>query len=223
MHEVIFKPIGVIRSPFLDVGGMPVQTMGAIGVKGTVEIRPDLEPGLKDLEGFSHIILIYCFHLSSGYSCHVIPFLDRTPRGVFSTRVPSRPNGIGLSVVKLTGIRGATLDIEELDVVDGTPLLDIKPYVPQFDHREVQAAGWFANRADKAAVVRSDRRFVYVPGKEAEFGSGAKASTSATTERKQEHIVMDSGSCATDRSGRIELPDGPVLCSPQADGKRSLD
>ncbi len=160
MNEIVFKPIGVIHSSFLEVEGTPVQTMGAIGVKGTVEMRPDLEPGLKDLEGFSHITLIYCFHLSNGYSCHVVPFLDRTPRGVFSTRVPSRPNGIGLSVVKLTGIKGAILDIEELDIVDGTPLLDIKPYVPQFDHREVQASGWFSNRADLAAVVRADRRFV---------------------------------------------------------------
>ncbi len=211
MDKVIFKPIGVIRSPFLDVEGMPVQPMGAVGVKGTIEIRADLEPALKDLAGFSHIMLIYWFHLSSGYSCHVVPFLDRTTRGVFSTRVPRRPNAIGLSVVKLTGIRGAILDIEEIDIVDGTPLLDIKPYVPQFDHREVQASGWFANRADKAAVVRSDRRFVDVLGKEAEFGAGAKASSSAMTERKQEPVVMDSGSCATDRGGQNELPDGPLF------------
>jgi len=120
MDEITIRPIGVIRSPFLDVEGMPIQPIGAVGVKGAIELRADFEPGLKDLEGFSHIMLIYWFHLSSGYSLHVLPFLDRTPRGVFSTRVPARPNGIGLSVVRLTGIRGTVLDIEEVDVVDGT-------------------------------------------------------------------------------------------------------
>jgi tRNA (adenine37-N6)-methyltransferase len=160
MDEIILKPIGVIHSPFLDVEGMPNQPMGATGVKGTIELNSDLELGLKDLDGFSHIMLIYFFHLSRGYSLHVLPFLDRTPRGVFSTRVPRRPNGIGLSVVRLRGIRGCLLDIEDVDVLDGTPLLDIKPFVPQFDNREVQKAGWFENRADNATTVRADRRFV---------------------------------------------------------------
>jgi tRNA-Thr(GGU) m(6)t(6)A37 methyltransferase TsaA len=160
MDEIILKPIGVIHSPFLDVEGMPIQPMGATGIHGTIELNSDLEPGLKDLDGFSHIMLIYFFHLSRGYSLHVLPFLDRTPRGVFSTRVPRRPNGIGLSVVRLRGIRGCLLDIEDVDVLDGTPLLDIKPFVPQFDNREVQKAGWFENRADNATTVRADRRFV---------------------------------------------------------------
>lgn len=163
MEEIIFKAIGVIRTPFLDVEGMPIQPIGAIGVKGVIELREDLALGLKDLEGFSHITLLYWFHLSKGYSLHVLPFLDRTPRGVFSTRVPRRPNGIGISVVRLTGVRGAFLDIEEVDVVDGTPLLDIKPYVPQFDHREAEKAGWFTKRADDAVVVRADRRFIDAP------------------------------------------------------------
>ena len=164
MDKIVFKPIGVIRSPFLDVEGMPVQPIGAQGVKGRVELNVELEPGLKDLGEFSHVMLIYCFHLSSGYSLHVLPFLDRTPRGVFATRVPRRPNSVGLSVVKLMGIRGSTIDVEDVDVVDGTPLLDIKPFVPQFDNREVQRAGWFATRADKATEVRADRRFIDASG-----------------------------------------------------------
>jgi tRNA (adenine37-N6)-methyltransferase len=163
MEEIVFRPIGVIRSPYLDVDGMPVQPMGAKGVKGRVELNEYLQPGLKDLEGFSHIVLIYYFHLSTGCSLHVLPFLDKTLRGVFATRVPRRPNGIGLSVVKLTGVRGSILDIEEVDVLDGTPLLDIKPFVPQFDNRDVQSAGWFTRRADSATVVRADRRFVRAP------------------------------------------------------------
>jgi tRNA (adenine37-N6)-methyltransferase len=223
MDDVVFKPIGVIRSPFLEVEGTPVQTMGGIGVKGTVEMRPDLEPGLKDLEGFSHIILIYCFHLSSGYSCHVVPFLDRTPRGVFSTRVPSRPNGVGLSVVKLTGIRGAILDIEELDIVDGTPLLDIKPYVPQFDNREVQAAGWFTNRADLAAVVRADGRFASVSSKESEFGSRVESSNGVTTCREQRPGVGESEACPTDAGPHDESSEEPFLCTNPADVERRLD
>ncbi len=163
MEEIVFRPIGVIRSPFLDVDGMPVQPMGAKGVKGRVELNEYLQPGLKDLEGFSHIVLIYYFHQSKGCSLHVLPFLDKTLRGVFATRVPRRPNGIGMSVVRLTGISGSILDIEEVDILDGTPLLDIKPFVPQFDNREVQSAGWFTRRADSATVVRADRRFVRAP------------------------------------------------------------
>jgi tRNA-Thr(GGU) m(6)t(6)A37 methyltransferase TsaA len=163
MNKAIFEPIGLIRSPFHDVEGMPVQTIGAQGVKGTIEMKPDLEPGLKDLDGFSHVVLLYYFHLSNGYSLHVLPFLDRTKRGVFSTRVPRRPNGIGLSVVRLTGITGSVLDIEDVDIVDATPLLDIKPFVPEFDNRVVQSAGWFEKRANDATVVRADRRFVCRP------------------------------------------------------------
>ncbi|MFH1116394.1 MAG: tRNA (N6-threonylcarbamoyladenosine(37)-N6)-methyltransferase TrmO [Pseudomonadota bacterium] len=160
MEHIVFKPIGVIRTPFTDVEGMPIQWMGAEGVKGEVVLNADLEAGLKDLDGFSHVMLFYYFHQSNGCSLHVVPFLDRTPRGVFATRVPRRPNGIGISVVRLTGIRGAVLDIEDVDILDGTPLLDIKPFVPQFDNREVQSAGWFTKRADNAVVVRADRRFV---------------------------------------------------------------
>jgi tRNA (adenine37-N6)-methyltransferase len=159
MPGIYMEPIGIVHSPFSDVEGMPIQPIGAQGVQGTVEIVPGLTPGLKDLDGFSHIILIYRFHASKGYSLHVKPFLDDTLRGVFATRVPRRPNGIGLSVVRLTGIEGATLFIEDVDILNGTPVLDIKPFIPMFDHREVQSVGWFAQRQEAAGHLKADRRF----------------------------------------------------------------
>jgi tRNA (adenine37-N6)-methyltransferase len=159
MEKIVYKPIGVIHSPFTDIEGMPIQPRGAVGVKGAIELDADLVPGLKDLEGFSHIILIYHLHLSAGYSLAPIPFLDETPRGIFATRSPKRPNPIGLSVVRLTGISDTTLTIEDVDVIDGTPLLDIKPFVPVLDNRETDRIGWFANVVHKASEMRSDRRF----------------------------------------------------------------
>ncbi|MCX5896123.1 MAG: tRNA (N6-threonylcarbamoyladenosine(37)-N6)-methyltransferase TrmO [Proteobacteria bacterium] len=159
MKEVRYKPIGIIHSPFKDIEGMPIQPSGAQGIAGTVEIEPAYADGLKDLEGFSHIILLYHFHLSKGYSLEVKPFLDDTSHGVFSTRAPARPNSIGISVVKLLKIAGCTLHIEEVDIVDGTPLLDIKPYVPEFDVREVEKIGWLSERVDKVSEIKSDERF----------------------------------------------------------------
>ncbi len=160
MQTVSFEPIGVVRSPFAQLDGMPIQPIGARGVKGSVELNPELEQGLKDLCKFSHIILLYYFHLSEGYSLHVVPFLDKFPRGVFSTRVPRRPNGIGLSIVTLLGVHGNVIEIGEVDIVDGTPLLDIKPFVPQFDNRSTANNGWYAQRVEDASELRSDKRFV---------------------------------------------------------------
>jgi tRNA (adenine37-N6)-methyltransferase len=159
MEKIRYTPIGVIHSPFTDIEGMPIQPSGAVGVKGTVELDADLAPGLKDLEGFSHIILIYHLHLSSGCSLEVIPFLDKMQRGIFATRSPKRPNPIGLSVVRLTGITGTTLSIEDVDVIDGTPLLDIKPFVPALDNRETERIGWFSDVVHKTSEARSDGRF----------------------------------------------------------------
>jgi tRNA-Thr(GGU) m(6)t(6)A37 methyltransferase TsaA len=159
MKEIKYVPVGVIHSPFKDIEGMPVQPTGARGVRGTVEIEPKYQDGLKDLEGFSHIILIYHFHRSQGYSLEVKPFLDDHMRGVFATRAPRRPNPIGISVVRLTKVQGCTLFIEDVDIVDGTPLLDIKPFVPEFDIQEVKQIGWLSKKADKAHKVRADKRF----------------------------------------------------------------
>ena len=151
MQEITYRPIGVIHTPFKETKGMPIQSVAAKGVAGRVDVYPDFGDGLKDLEGFSHIFLIYDFHLSQEFSLVVKPFLDESLRGVFATRAPKRPNGIGISVVRLVKVEGFTLHIEDVDMVDGTPLLDIKPYVPEFDVKEVERTGWLAGKADKAA------------------------------------------------------------------------
>jgi len=156
---VTYTPIGVIHSPFSDIAGMPIQPNGARGIRGTIEIRTEFITGLKDLEEFSHVILLYRFHRCSGYSLEVKPFLDSRLHGIFATRAPKRPNAIGLSIVRLIGIRGYTLEIEDVDILDGTPLLDIKPYIPAFDSYCEAKAGWFDAVSHNATSVRSDERF----------------------------------------------------------------
>lgn len=138
--------IGVIRSPFREQASTPIQASRS-EAPGEVEVFAEYEEGLEDLEGFSHIFLLYLFHGSVGYSLRVKPFLDTRERGLFATRHPSRPNPIGLSVVGLIGRRGNVLDVEGVDVLDGTPLLDIKPYVPEFDVRAGARAGWLTSRS----------------------------------------------------------------------------
>ncbi len=159
METIKYQPIGIIRSPFKDSKKMPIQPSGATGVKGTVEINPNYVAGLKDIEGFSHIILIYHFHLSNGYSLVVKPFLEEKHHGVFATRAPNRPNSIGLSVVKLVDIENNILHIENVDIVDGTPLLDIKPYVPTFDVYKTDKVGWLSEIANNSKTYKSDGRF----------------------------------------------------------------
>jgi len=158
-ESIGYKPIGVIRSPFVKTEDMPIQPAGARGVKGTVELGPEYAEGLKDLDGFSHIYILYHFHKSSGYSLTVTPFLDKSPRGLFATRAPKRPNAIGLSVVRLDRIEENVLHILDVDILDGTPLLDIKPYVRQFDTAENPSSGWIGKSAMTPEGVRSDDRF----------------------------------------------------------------
>ena len=155
----MYTPIGTIHSPYTDIAGMPIQPSGARGVRGTIEIRSDFCEGLCDLDGFSHIILLYALHRCTGYSLTVTPFLDPAPHGIFATRSPKRPNAIGLSVVRLVGVDGCMLTIEDVDILDGTPLLDIKPYVPAFDAHPDTRHGWFEHAAKNAETVRSDDRF----------------------------------------------------------------
>jgi tRNA-Thr(GGU) m(6)t(6)A37 methyltransferase TsaA len=130
--DVTFTPIGVIHTPFKTCDDAPIQPSRARGSKGTITIREDLIEGLSDLDGFSHITLIFHFHLSTDYELKVIPFLDTVRRGVFATRAPRRPNQIGVSVVRLKKIEGNVIHIQNVDMLDGTPLLDIKPFVSRF-------------------------------------------------------------------------------------------
>ena len=144
--KFIMEPIGMIHSPFTEKKQTPIQASRS-QTRGCVEVFPGFSGGLQDLEGFSHIILIYVFHCSSGYSLQIKPFLDDQLRGLFATRYPCRPNPIGLSVVRLLARRENILDIEGVDMLDGTPLLDIKPYVPEFDERGDVSTGWYAHRS----------------------------------------------------------------------------
>ena len=154
-----YTPVGIIHSPFAEPAGMPIQPAGAAAVRGTVLIDEHFRGGLRDLSGFSRIILIYAFHRSHGYELEVIPFLDTVPHGIFATRAPRRPNPIGFSIVKLISVNDCELVIEGVDVVDGTPLLDIKPYVPEFDCYPDEKSGWFAGSGNRIASVRADERF----------------------------------------------------------------
>ncbi len=138
---------------------MPIQAVGALGIAGSIDLFTEFEDGLKDLDGFSHLFLLYHFHLTRKSRLRVTPFLDSVSRGVFSTRSPNHPNPIGLSIVRLKEIKDNQIAIEDVDVVDGTPLLDIKPYVPDFDHRDGAAIGWMAGATHGAKAKRSDNRF----------------------------------------------------------------
>lgn len=160
MGEIKYKPIGIIHSSFKEPKGTPIQSAAAKGVDGTVEVVPDYVEGLKDLEGFSHIILVYHFHLSKTSSLKVKPYMDNQIHGVFATRAPSRPNPIGISVVRLISVEGNTLHIQDVDIVDGTPLLDIKPYVPEFDTRDVKKEGWLRKNVHKLPTSKDDGRFI---------------------------------------------------------------
>ena len=157
--KIEYHPIGIIHSPFTKLSGMPIQPAGAAGVEGTVEVFPKYNDGLKDLEGFSHIIMLYHLHGSKGFKLHVVPFMDSTPRGVFATRAPKRPNPIGLSVIKLQKIQDNILYVENVDILDGTPLLDIKPYVPEFDEQTEARAGWLEEARKEVLKRKSDQRF----------------------------------------------------------------
>jgi tRNA (adenine37-N6)-methyltransferase len=157
--RIIFEPIGTIFSPFKDIEGVPVQPAGADGIRGKVEVYSRYAEGLKGLKGFSHIILIYHFHRSKGYSLLVKPFLQDSIQGVFATRAPKRPNRIGISVVKIGKIRDNIIDVVNMDIVDGTPLLDIKPYVSFFDNVKNEKNGWLSHITGDINKIRADGRF----------------------------------------------------------------
>jgi tRNA-Thr(GGU) m(6)t(6)A37 methyltransferase TsaA len=157
--KIAFTPIGIIHSPFEEAEEIPIQPAAGAGVKGTVEVFEEFQPGLKDLDGFSHIILLYQFHRSHGFKLRVVPFLDSKLRGLFATRAPKRPNPIGISVVQLDKVERRLLHIQNLDILNGTPLLDIKPYVPEFDAATVVRTGWLEKARKTVSSRKSDGRF----------------------------------------------------------------
>jgi tRNA-Thr(GGU) m(6)t(6)A37 methyltransferase TsaA len=157
MIELI--PIGTIHSPFNEPAGMPIQPAGGAGIRGTVELFEEYRVGLDDLDGFSHIILLYHFHRSQGFKLRVVPFMDSQERGLFATRAPKRPNPIGLSVVQLDRVENGILHIRNVDILNGTPLLDIKPYVPDFDSCGEVRTGWLDEARKSVSIRRADERF----------------------------------------------------------------
>jgi tRNA-Thr(GGU) m(6)t(6)A37 methyltransferase TsaA len=158
-EAITYHPIGVIHSPFRQQTGTPIQSALAPDVEGRVEVFEEFAEGLQDVELFSHLFLLYAFHQARSPSLKVVPFLDDEPRGVFATRAPSRPNAIGLSIVRLVERTGRILRVKELDILDGTPLLDIKPFVPRFDTRPDANSGWLPEADHPRTVAGADERF----------------------------------------------------------------
>ena len=159
IERIIYRPIGIIYSSFKNIEGVPIQPAGANGIKGRIKLFKKYSDGLMNLEGFSHIILIYHFHLSRGYSLKVIPFLRDQEQGVFATRAPMRPNQIGISVVKVNKVQKNIIDISNVDIVNGTPLLDIKPYAGFFDNVKDEKIGWLSGNIYDINKIKSDKRF----------------------------------------------------------------
>lgn len=160
MDSVLFSPVGVVHSLHKELAGMPVQPPSAAGIAGEIEIFPEFAEGLLDIEGFSRIMVFYHLHRSAGPLLSAIPFLDTVPHGVFASRIPRRPNPLGFSVVRLLSRDRNILKIADVDILDGTPVLDIKPYVPEFDSYPNESSGWFAGKLDDMSSKRSDDRFV---------------------------------------------------------------
>lgn len=159
IKKIEYEPIGIIRSPFKTPEGTPVQPGGGEGIEAMVEIFPRYMEGLTDLDGFSHVILLYHCHLAGNYKLRIKPFLDNQNRGLFATRAPSRPNAIGLSTTRLLRIEENRLFVSDVDMLDGSPVLDIKPYIPRFDVRKVDKIGWLTGHAEKITDAKADDRF----------------------------------------------------------------
>ncbi len=159
MQEIKYTPIGLVHSPHKQPKGTPIQPSAATGMEATVEIFPEFTEGLKDLDGFSHIIILFHCHMVGESTLKVKPYMGNDLHGVFATRAPNRPNSIGLSVVRLTAVNGNLLHIRDVDIVDGAPVLDIKPLVPEFDFREVTKIGWLEKNVAKLPETKDDGRF----------------------------------------------------------------
>jgi len=157
--KIVYKPIGIIHSPFDKLEDMPIQPSSESSGPGVVEVYPEFAPGLKDLEGFSHVYLLFHMHKTGEVKLKVTPFLDEQSRGLFATRAPSRPNPIGLSLVKIVRIEKNLIHVDRVDVLDGTPLIDLKPYVPAFEEVEEARIGWLENARSRIRSRNSDARF----------------------------------------------------------------
>ena len=159
--KIELESIGTIHTEFKEIEGMPIQPTGAKGVKGSIIIKDKYADGLKDLDEFSHINILYLLHKVDGYLLEVKPFMDINTHGVFATRSPKRPNRIGSSVVQIDKIEENVVYVSNIDVLDGTPLLDIKPYVPQLYEDTITdlKIGWFEENHNKAKSQKSDDRF----------------------------------------------------------------
>ena len=160
MDKIIYQPIGVIHSPHKDPKGTPIQPTAAEGIQGWIDVFQEFTEGLKGLNGFSHVILLYHFDRVQKIKLKVKPFLDDKLRGIFATRAPVRPNPIGLSILRLVDIEGNRITIEDVDILDGTPLLDIKPYVDKFDVRASEKQGWLDINVGRLPGKMDDGRFV---------------------------------------------------------------
>lgn len=159
-HAITYVPIGVVRSPYASLDGMPLQTVAAAEVEATVDLHERVHGALRDLDGFSHLWLLAHLHRVDGWTPEITPFLDDDrPRGVLATRSPRHPNPIGLSLVELLAVEAGALRIRGVDLVDGTPVLDVKPYVPLFDARDEVRTGWFGAAAGRVHTRRSDDRY----------------------------------------------------------------
>jgi tRNA (adenine37-N6)-methyltransferase len=156
---VSYQPIGVVHSPFVELEGMPLQSVAAGDVRAQIEIYAEFADGLADLDGFSHVHVVSHLDRGGPSRLRVVPFLADAERGVFATRSPRHPNPVGLSVVRLVVVRGATLEVAGLDLLDGTPILDVKPYVPEFDAFEAERTGWLQDAAARVHDTRADARF----------------------------------------------------------------
>ncbi len=163
MEEITLKPIGVIHSPFKENLGTPIQPEGGKGCEAAVEVFPEFAPGLEDLDGFSHVVLVYYFHLCDATCLKVRPFLDEEERGVFATRAPVRPNHLGISVVRLDGVEGNLLRIRDVDLLDGTPVLDIKPHIPRLEAPGPASIGWLEGKERSIGEQRDDGHFLLDP------------------------------------------------------------
>ena len=154
MKKIIIKPIGIIHTPYKEPKGIPIQGKFKKGVRGTVRLFPEYQAGLKDIEGFSHVILIYYFDRSKEKRLTSRPFLEDETHGIFAIRSPHRPNHIGFSIVKLEKVEKNMITFSEVDMLDGTPLLDIKPYVLHFDSREDVKNGWLEKHFESGEIPK---------------------------------------------------------------------